>query len=370
MAENSSRLLSLDVFRGITIVLMILVNSPGNETAYSWLEHSVWNGCTLADIVFPFFVFIVGVSLVFALSKALERGASKDKLMLKVLKRSIIIFLIGLFLNAFPHHFDYSTIRVFGVLQRIAVCYLVAASLFLTTQLRTQALVMVILLIAYWLIMILIPVPGYGTHNLTMEGNLAAYIDRLVFSAPHLYQKVFDPEGFLSTLPAIATTLIGNLTGAWLISQNNQQKKLQGMTIAGILALIAGWIWGLWFPINKGLWTSSYVLWTGGLALLLLGLCYWLIEIKKWKKWSLPFEIFGLNAIAAYFLHIFLLKIQAMIHIAKMDGSPGNLRLFITEHLFGWVSLKNASLMYAFSYVLFLLIIFTILYRKKIFIKI
>lgn len=367
-AENKmSRLLSIDVVRGITIALMILVNSPTN---YAWLNHSTWNGCTLADLVFPFFVFIVGVSLVFSLSKSLEKGMSRNNLIFKVLKRSIIIFLIGLFLNAFPNHFDFSTIRIFGVLQRIAICYFFGSLLFLTTRIQTQALIMVGLLIGYWSLLTMIPVPEYGANNLTRDGNLAAYIDRLLFSSAHLYQKTFDPEGFLSTLPAIATTLLGNLTGAWLLSQRSDQKKLQGATLAGIIALIIGWIWGLSFPINKGLWTSSYVLWTGGLALLLLAFCYWLIEIKQWKSWSKPFEIFGLNAIAAYFLHVFFLKFQAMIHIPRMDGSPGNLRIFFTEHFFGWASLQNASLLYAFAYVIFWLLVLTLLYWNKIFIKI
>lgn len=368
--RSTPRLLSLDVFRGITIVLMILVNSPGSQKAYSWLNHSVWNGCTIADLVFPFFIFIVGVSLVFSLSAALKQGASKTKLFVKILKRTIFIFLIGIFLNAFPYHFDLNSIRIFGVLQRIAICYFSASLLFLTTRLRTQAAIMFMLLVAYWLIMMLIPVPDYGSGNLTREGNLAAYIDRLVFSSAHLYEKIFDPEGFLSTLPAIATTLLGNLTGAWLLfSSQSKQRKLLGITAIGTMALIVGWIWGLSFPINKGLWTSSFVLWTGGMALILLAFCFWAIEIKQWKKWSKPFEIFGLNAMAAYFLHIFFLKIQAMIHLPRMDGSVGNLRIYITEHLFGWATLKTASLMYAFSYILVWLFILSILYRHKIFIR-
>lgn len=363
-------MLSLDVFRGITIVLMIIVNSPGNQTAYYWLEHSQWNGCTLADCVFPFFIFIVGISLVFSLSKQVEREVQRKELLTIVLKRSAIIFLLGLFLNAFPNHFDFSTIRIYGVLQRIALCYFFASLLFLITRPRTQALIMGGLLISYWLAMTLIPVPGYGSHNLTQEGNLAAYIDRMLFSSDHLYGKVFDPEGLLSTFPAFATVLLGSLTGTWLLSKYSSQKKLLGIVISGILAITGGWIWGLWFPINKSLWTSSYVLLTGGLALGLLGICYWLIEIKLWIKWSKVFEIFGVNAIAAYFLHIFFLKIQAMIHIHHLNGTYENLRIIISEHLFSWVSLYNASLFYALSYMMVWLIILGILYRQKVFIKI
>lgn len=219
------RLLSLDVFRGISIALMILVNSPGNNTVYPLLNHSAWNGCTFADLAFPFFVFIMGVSLVFSLSKARELGVPIDELIVKIFKRTIILILIGFFLNAFPYHFHFSTIRVFGVLQRIAICYFFTAILFLTTRIRTQFLIMSVLLIGYWLLMTMVPVPDFGANNLSQEGSLAAYIDHLFFSSEHLYGKVFDPEGFLSTLPAIATALLGSLTGYWLISNPSEKNK-------------------------------------------------------------------------------------------------------------------------------------------------
>lgn len=364
------RLLSLDVFRGITIALMIVVNCPGNDSTYNWLEHSAWDGCTLADLVFPFFVFIVGVASVFSLSKSRAQGGSLQQLLPKIIKRTILIFLIGLFLNAFPYHFDFATIRVFGVLQRIAICYFFSAFLFLTTQPRTQLIVMFILVLGYWLLMAFWPVPGYGANNLTPQANLAAYVDRLLFSSAHLYGKVYDPEGLLSTVPAITTVLLGNLTGIGLLTTASQQKKLVGMSMAGISALLIGWLWGLWFPINKALWTSSYVLWTGGLALLVLAFCYWTIDIRGWKRWCKPLEIFGVNAMAAYILHIFFLKMQLMITLPNRDGFPGNLRSFITEHLFGWASPPDASLLYALSYTFFWLVILTILYRKKIYIRI
>jgi predicted acyltransferase len=341
------RLLSLDVFRGITVALMILVNSPGNQTTYSWLDHSAWHGCTLADLVFPFFIFIVGVSTTFTLSKARTQNFGFKELFPKILQRSLLLFAVGLLLNAFPYHFDLSTIRVFGVLQRIAICYFVASVLFLTTRVSTQAIIMLFLVIGYWLIMMLIP-----SYDLSPQGNIAAHMDRMLFSAAHLYGKFFDPEGFLSTFPAIATALLGNLTGVWLLSTHNHNLKLAGMTIAGFFALLAGWVWGLYFPINKALWTSSYVLWTAGLALLVLAFCYWLIEMKALKKWARPFELFGLNAMLAYVLHVLFLKIQAIISLPRPDGSPGNLRLFITDHFFSWVSSPNASLLYACSYTL------------------
>lgn len=368
--KEFSRLLSLDIFRGITISLMILVNSPGNKTPYAWLAHSSWDGCTLADLVFPFFIFILGVSLVFSLSKQLKQGISTEELFTKVLKRSVIIFLLGLFLNAFPDHFNFSTIRIYGVLQRIALCYFFASLLFLTTRVSMQALIMGVLLVGYWLLLIVIPIPEQGVNNLIQENNLPAYIDRLLLSSNHLYRKTFDPEGLLSTLPAIATALLGNLTGIWLLSNNSHHKKLLGIIITGILAFAVGWLWGLWFPINKVIWTSSYVLFTGGLALVFLAWCYWLIEIKHWQICFRFFEIFGVNAIAAYFLHIFFLKIQSMILLQRQDGSLGNLRIFISEHLFWRVSLQNASLLYALTYTILWFIVLWFLYRQKIFIKI
>jgi predicted acyltransferase len=365
---SSKRLLSLDVFRGITIAVMILVNSPGNRTAYPFLKHAIWDGCHFADLVFPSFLFIVGVSLVFSFSKLKGQVVSKGMLIEKIVKRSVIIFLIGLFLNIFPH-FDLSSFRITGVLQRIAICYMAAATLFLTTRVRTQALIVGVLLIGYWLLLMWVPAPGFNAWDLSPQGNLAGYIDRSLLSG-HMYKWVTDPEGLLSTLPAIATTLLGNLTGVWLRSGASKQVKLLGLIAAGIAALGLGWVWSFWFPINKALWTSSFVMWTAGFALCLLAVLYGVIEIKHRRAWSKPFEILGVNAIAAYFLHIFFLKVQQLIPLQLPDGSMGNLRLFITAHLFGWASLEMASLLYAVSYVLFWLLVLWMLYRRNIFIKI
>ncbi len=363
--SKHTRLVSLDVFRGITVALMIIVNSPGNQTSYTWLSHSTWNGCTLADLVFPFFIFIVGLSSTFTLSKALAKNATTYALFIKILKRSVLLFFIGVLLNAFPNHFDWATLRIFGVLQRIAICYFCAAILFLTTRISSQAFIMFALVIGYWLIMTLIAPPGFEKPMLTPQGNIGAYLDSLLFSSAHLYGRVYDPEGLLSTLPAIATALLGNLTGAWLLSERSHYQKITGMTAAGFMALLTGWLWGLWFPINKSLWTSSYVLWTGGCALLILASCYWFIETKSWNKWCKPFEIFGVNAMLAYILHVVFLKIQANIKMPLQNGTTGNLRLSITEHLFSWASLPNASLLYAISYTLLWLILIKLLMRKN-----
>jgi predicted acyltransferase len=355
--KKTSRFLSLDVFRGLTVALMILVNSPGNQTAYPWLEHSSWNGCTLADLVFPFFIFILGVSIALTFNKAKENALPFPPLLKSILKRTIILFLLGLLLNVLPNHFDVSNLRIMGVLQRIAICYFIASVLFLTTHYLTQAIIMIGLMLAYWCLLLL---PSY---DLTFLGNFAAYIDRIILSPSHLYTKTFDPEGLLSTLPALSTALLGNLTGLWLIKTTKHQQRMLGMISMGILALVLGWVWGWWFPINKSLWTSSYVLWTGGIALITLTGCYWLIEVKHYKAWAKPFEIFGLNAILAYVLHVVFLKLQAMI---VLPNSGDNLRLTITHYFFNWTSLPNASLFYAISYtLLWLMIIYLFFYKKK-----
>lgn len=340
---------------------MIIVNSPGNQTPYRWLEHSLWNGCSLADFVFPFFIFIVGITTVLSLSKVPQQRQSL--LLFKILKRSLLIFLIGLFLNAFPNHFDLGTLRILGVLQRIALCYFLSAILFLTTGFRAQALITAILLISYWLVMTL------TTSDLTREGNFAAYLDRLLLSADHLYGKTYDPEGFLSTLPALATTLLGSLTAAWLLSSRDLRQKGRGLIWAGILALGLGWCWGLVFPINKTLWTSSFVLWTGGWALLIFAFCYWTIEIKNYRKWSKPLEIFGLNALMAYVLSILFLKMQLVIQIPRPGGFSLNLKSYLCDYLFGWASPENAALLYALAYTLIWFLVLVLLYRRKIIIK-
>lgn len=370
--QKTQRLLSLDVFRGITIATMIIVNviivSP-----YAALEHSEWHGCTIADVVFPFFIFAMGVSLSFSISKKIQLGIPRSDIFTYICQRTVIIFGLGLLLHMFPHHLtvgSLSTIRIYGVLQRIALCYLFAASAFLFLNTWMQACLTVILLVGYWLIMMHVPLLHYGTGNLSPEGNVAAYVDRFLFSSKHLYGKAFDPEGLLSTLPAIATALLGNLVGIGLRTKISQHKKLCGLIIAGTVCSFLGWTWGQWFPINKALWTSSYMLWTGGLALYIFAACYWVIEIKQYKQWSKPFEIFGLNAIVVFFLHVLFFKIQLLIHVPCGNGHNCNLRNYIIQHAFGWASLPYASLYYAITTGLFWLLILTIMYRKKIFIGI
>lgn len=361
--------MSLDVFRGLTIAAMVLVNSPGNESSYGPLEHAPWHGWTLTDLVFPFFVFIVGVSLVYSFSKRLEQGATTETLFLPLLKRTLLLFGLGLLLNGFPA-FHLATWRIPGVLQRIALCYFFGSILYLTCRTETLCLVAGLLLVQYWLVMSYVQVPAYGYGLFTREGNVVAYIDRELFGN-HLYRQMYDPEGLLSTLPAIATVLSGVLTGVWLRAPRSSTEKLYGMVILGTALVIGGEAWAHWFPINKALWTSSYVLLTSGLALYVFALCYWLFDMRQLRRWAEPFQVFGLNAIAIYVLHIFFLKIQNRIHIHRPNGQPGNLRFFITDHLFGsWASPEFASLLYALGYTMFWWWVFRELYRRKIFIKV
>lgn len=278
-------MVSLDAFRGLTVAGMVLVNNPGSWSHIYWpLEHAEWHGWTPTDLVFPFFLFIVGVSIALALGRRLESpwsaagvpplagsGGSQRDLLWKIIKRTAIIFALGLFLNGFPY-FNFAEIRIAGVLQRIAICYFFAAMIAIKTNVRTQAIIAVALLLIYWILMTGISAPGTFAGDLSKEGSLASHIDRAVLGK-HIWKqgKVYDPEGLLSTIPAIATTLFGVVTGHWLRSNKTQYEKVAGMFIAGMCSIVIGWIWDPFFPINKSLWTSSYVFWTAGMALQLPG---------------------------------------------------------------------------------------------------
>src|ERR1051326_6597257 len=268
MTTQSNRLVSLDVFRGITIAGMVLVNNPGSWSHIYWpLEHAEWNGWTPTDLIFPFFLFIVGVAIPLAFGKRIERGDPRRSMFLKVVYRSVIIFLLGEFLAGFPY-FHLSTIRIPGVLQRIAVCYFLASIIYLLTRARTQAIIAIALLVIYQFLMTRGHAPGHYVGALSKEGSIASYIDRTVFG-PHVWRQavVYDPEGILSTMGALATTLSGVLTG-YLIRDKNRTpiEKVTMMFVAGFACAIIGWCWNPWFPINKSLWTSSYVFFTAGLG--------------------------------------------------------------------------------------------------------
>ena len=358
----SSRLVSLDVFRGLTIAGMVLVNNPGTWSSIYWpLEHAEWHGWTPTDLVFPFFLFIVGVSITLAFGRRVEEGSIKRDLYLKVIKRTAIIFGLGLFLNGFPY-FQLGTIRIPGVLQRIAICYLVASLIFLTTRIRTQLLIALALLIVYWLVMTRVAAPGFAAGDLSKEGSIASFIDRVILG-PHIWKqgKVYDPEGLLSTIPAVATTLFGVLTGHWLRTERTRIEKVVGMFVAGAVCVVLGWMWNPFFPINKSLWTSSYVLFTAGLALQLLALCYWLIDIKGYRRCAWPCEVFGVNALALFVGTGLMVKLMGLVHVQGW--------IFRTLFL-SWASPINASLFYAIAFILLWLFLMWLLYRKRIFIRV
>ena len=366
------RLVSLDVFRGLTIAGMVLVNNPGSWSSIYWpLEHAEWNGWTPTDLVFPFFLFIVGVSITLAFGRRVEAGGSKRDLYLKVIRRTLIIFGLGLFLNGFPY-FYLSEIRIPGVLQRIAVCYFCASLIFLTTKARAQVIIALALLVIYCLLMRYVPAPGFAPGDLSKEGSLASFIDRVVFG-PHIWKqgKVYDPEGILSTIPAIATTLFGVLTGHWLRVPRPPYEKVAGLFVAGAACVMIGWAWNPFFPINKALWTSSYAFFTTGLALQLLALCYWLIDIKNYRGWTKPFVVFGVNAIALYVGTGLMAKSIGLIKLPGEDGTMISSQEWTYSHLFAsWASPINASLAYAICFVLLWLGLMWLLYWRKIVIKV
>lgn len=367
---RSGRLLSLDAFRGITVAAMILVNNPGTwEAIYPPLRHAEWNGWTPTDLIFPFFLFIVGVSISLALARRVESGGAQRDLFLKIIKRTFIIFGLGLVIYGFPFY-QLSMIRIPGVLQRIALCYLIAAILFLKTGWRAQALIASALLIVYWLAMMVIPVPGYGAGDLSKEGNLAAYIDRALLSG-HLWTPVYDPEGLLSTVPAIATTIFGVLAGQWIGSRREQMEKVTGLFVAGAFAIIIGWAWGGLFPINKALWTSSYTVFTAGMALQFSALFYWLIDVKGYRRWATPFVVFGLNAIAIYALSSIIEIAIDVWKVTGRGGMPVSVKEFLYDQIFAsWALPVNASLLWAVSYVLLWFGLAGLLYWRRIFIKV
>jgi len=366
----SGRLLSLDVFRGITIAGMILVNNPGSwDYVYPALRHAEWNGWTPTDLIFPFFLFIVGVAITYSFANRLAKGISRKKLFLQVIRRTLILFALGLFLNGFPYY-NLATIRIMGVLQRIALAYFFSSVIYLAFKTRAQVVITVLLLLVYWALMKLVPVPGYGVGILAKEGNLAQYIDNLILKG-HMWTPTWDPEGFLSTIPAIATTLLGVFTGQFLRSDREPLQKTSTLFLLGNVGLVLGVIWDIWFPINKNLWTSSYVIFTGGMALLFLATCYYLIDVKKSTWWTKPFVIYGTNAITVYVLSGILARILILVRIPQPDGTNVLLKTFIYQNYFAsWAGPMNGSLFFALAYIILWLGIMTIFYRKGIFIKI
>ncbi|MEY4133809.1 MAG: acyltransferase family protein [Saprospiraceae bacterium] len=438
MEKTNTRLLSLDVFRGMTIAGMILVNNPGDwGNIYAPLKHAVWHGCTPTDWIFPFFLFIVGVSIAIALGRRKADVGGGSSIYGKIAYRTAVIFGLGLFLAAFPKfkfegnegllrihyvllgiatiavflrevlnqrqfeqarhrnirkwlgfaaigaalgmfviglgHYHLGTLRIPGVLQRIAVVYGIASLLFVHFSPRAQTATAAILLVGYWVLMTFVPVPGGIAPNLEPGTNLGAWLDRTVLGTDHLWSqsKTWDPEGILSTLPAIATALIGVRSGAWLRSPRKMEKKVPGLLVAGIILILAGQAWNLIFPINKSLWTSAFVLYTAGLAQIFLGLCYWLIDVQNWKKWAKPFEIFGVNALFAFVLSGILAKLMSAIKWQVDEERIQTVRGWLYQTFFTPnFEPVNASLAFALFHIAFIFLCAWALYRNKIFIKV
>jgi predicted acyltransferase len=380
-------MVSLDVFRGATIAAMILVNDPGSWShIYPPLEHADWNGWTPTDLIFPFFLFIVGVSLTLSFAARIARSFSRRKLALHVVRRSALIFSIGLFLNGFPD-FDFSSIRIMGVLQRIALCYLVAGLLYLFTfqteqradgtayvraNIRVMAIVAVTLLVGYWALVTFVPVPGYGAGHLGKDDNLGAYIDRSLMGG-HLWSEsmTWDPEGFLSTLPAIASLLVGILAGEWLRSDRDATRKTLGLAVAGFALLIAGRLLHPLFPINKNLWTSTFVLFTSGCAMLSLAACYWIVDVQGFRAWAKPFLVFGMNAILAYALAALVSELSTDFEFTNSRGHETTAHGWIYQKLFvAHFNPLNASLGFAIVFVLVIFLLLWPFYRWKIFLRV
>lgn len=362
---SSNRLISLDFFRGLTIIGMIIVNTPGSwNYVYPPLEHAEWNGITPTDFVFPFFIFIVGVSIVLAYTKYLEKGRERGEMVPKIIRRAIIIFALGIFLALFPE-FDFGNLRIPGVLQRIAIVFFTCALLFLYTSKKSQWWIAGILLFGYWLIVALIPHPELGLSLAEPGKNITAWVDS-TFIPGRLYRGTWDPEGILSTLPAIASGITGMIAGHLIVSDRSRERKVIVLMVGGLVAFTLGNMWDWFFPINKNLWTSSYVLYTSGLASMVLGACYYWIDILGKKKGTFPGVVFGTNAITAYVLSGVLLVITHTNWLAGkslvsyfMDGATG---IGVNPYL--------ASFFWALLYCFLCFIPVYFLYKKRIFIKV
>ena len=376
--STPQRLLSLDFFRGLTVAAMILVNNPGSwGHIYSPLEHAEWNGCTPTDLVFPFFLFIVGVSIEYAMGSKKDDPASHKKTLFKAFKRALVLFGLGLILSFFPRNFaDFDFVnalqhvRIPGVLQRIGVVFFIASVIFLKLSTKNIYRTFILILFGYWLLMIFVPVPGVGYANLEKETNLGAWLDRTILTEAHLWKaaKTWDPEGILSTLPAIATGLFGVLVGIYLRRKDVEVgTKMAWLFSAGVAAVLLGLLWDLEFPINKALWTSSYVLYTGGLATIFLALSYWIIDANNYNRFTKPFVVYGINAITVFFVSGLLPRLLNMI---KIKPDTGALTWFNQTFFTPYFSPINASLAYAIFVILFFYVILWLMYKKNIIIKV
>lgn len=364
MSTQVNRLISLDAMRGFTIAAMILVNFPGNgDHVFAPLMHSVWNGLTPTDVIAPFFLFIVGVSIAIAYTKRLEKGLPKGDMYKKIIVRSFKIFAVGIFLNLLPD-FNFAEIRWTGTLPRIAIVFLVCALMFLNTKWKTQAWIGGVILVAYWLAMTLIPTPGEGKVMLERGVNLANWIDSQ-YMPGKMWQGTWDPEGILSTFPSIVSGITGMLAGVLMLSKRTKEMKVILLMVIGFFMTFAGYLWGLTFPVNENIWTSSFVFVTSGIAFMALGAFYFLVDMKGFTYGTKPGIIFGANAITVYVLgDVFALLFYGL----KIGGQSLNMHFFDAFTTMGMAP-KLASMIYAILYVCVVFIPALIMYRRKIFIK-
>jgi predicted acyltransferase len=367
-APPLQRLDSLDVFRGLTIAAMILVSTPGTWNAvYAPLDHAAWNGWTPTDLVFPFLLFAMGAAVPFALAR---RRRAPNLVARHVIRRAAILFALGLVLNAIemPPPLAWATFRIPGVLQRIAIVYLAVAGLTERVSLRGQIAFAAAALAGYWAAMMLIPVPGIGAGVLTPAGNLASFVDRSLLGR-HMLNKLGDPEGLLSTLPAIVTALAGVFAGEWLKHYGGQ--RAAWLLVCGVAAMLAGLAWGRVFPLNKNLWTSSFALFSAGLAAQLLALFHWAIDLRHQRFWSRPFAAFGRNPLAAYFLSVGFDSILTRWPAAQGASLKGVIyRATFVAWLRPAYSAETASVAYAIVYVVLWGVILSEMHRRRVFLSI
>ena len=398
--RSRERLLALDTFRGLTIAGMLLVNNPGSWGAiYPPLAHAPWHGWTPTDLIFPFFLFIVGITTHLSLGARRAAGAEEGALVRQVLRRGGLIFLCGLVLNFFPG-FTWGSVagvedpsflqrvvdrlehlRITGVLQRIALAYTFGALLTLRTSLKAQLVILAALLYGYWFAMTLLPVPGTGFRGIDVlhspSGTLAAWTDRLLLDwgayGNHLWigGRTWDPEGVLSTIPAIGSVILGVMAGRWIGSARPLADRLAAMFAVGSIAMMLGLMWHWSFPINKNLWTSSYVLFTGGMAAVALATCMWLVDVQRVTAWTKPFVIYGTNPIVAFVGSGMMARLIYSILKVESGGREVALQAWIHNTFFAsWLAPRTASLLFAVTFVLVWFLILWVLYRKRIFLKI
>jgi predicted acyltransferase len=356
------------MFRGAAIAGMILVSTPGNWAAvYPPLDHAAWHGWTVTDLVFPFLLFAMGAAIPMALER---RRASRDPVTRHVIRRAVVLCALGLVLNVIeaPSPLNVAAFRIPGVLQRIAVVYLLAVLLSKTLSVRAQAITAAVVLLAYWAGMALIPVPGVGAGLLTPTANLASFIDQRVFGR-HMLTPQYDPEGLLSTGPAIVTAMLGALAGAWLTGSNGRP-PVASLWATGVAATIVGLIWGRAFPINKTLWTSSFTLFSAGVAAQALALCQWTTEFQAARPLVRVFVAFGRNALVAYFLSVALDNVLTRIAPGGVPVKAVLYRVGFASWLRPCCGAESASLAYAVTYVALWGAVALALYKRRVFIAV